>query len=285
MVISYKELIEQNLQEKYKQTIQDDEYYYLYKHYSLDPQKLTLGVFDNNELKYQYPIYFNDPYDCLCTIDLNFEKFLKKDFENFINLKINSSEWFENRKRYLLELRKKFNHTEYVKEFREWVAVTCYNNAPLNILMWSHYAHNHKGFMLEFRYKKIQNNFKNLPMPVIYTDEYPKINVPWNLKNLAEEKDRIPEFIVKQLLTKSKVWEYENEFRDTSNNGLFKKYKPSMLSSVVLGSQIEDEDEKAIINSIQNFNQRNSTNVKVYKASLLNDQFELKVDEHPRLSK
>ncbi|WP_436462761.1 DUF2971 domain-containing protein [Acinetobacter seifertii] len=285
MKTSYKELIEQNIQENYKKTIQDDEYYYLYKHYSLDSKMLTLGVFDNNELKYQYPLYFNDPYDCLCTINLDFKVFRKKDFEQFINLSLTPTDWFKNKIKYKNDLEKKFNQSEYVKEFRKWIAVTCYNNAPLHILMWSHYANNHKGFMLEFRYKKIENNFKNLPIPVIYTDEYPNLNVPWNVKNLSENENLISEFIAKQLLTKSTVWEYEKEFRDTSHEGLFKKYKPSMLSSVVLGSEIDDEDEKAIKKSVQNFNTKHKTNVKVYKTSLLNNKFALKVDGHPRLSK
>ncbi|MDI9720512.1 DUF2971 domain-containing protein [Acinetobacter junii] len=285
MSLSYKNLIEENIQAEYQKVIQDDDFYYLYKHYSLDPEHLTLGVFNNCQLKYQYPLYFNDPYDCLCSIKLDFSSFKKRDFEEFTNSKVSVSNWFKKKESYLKIANSNFNSKEYIESFRKFFAVTCFNNSPLNILMWSHYAKNHKGFMLEFRFKKITDNYINLPLPVIYTDEYPCITVPWNLKSFINDDELSSEFIAKQLLIKSRIWSYEHEFRQMNNAGLLKKYNPNMLSSVILGSEIEDADEKAIINSVQNFNKANCREIKIFKTSLVEDKFELTVKGHPRLSK
>ena len=283
MPISYSELIENSIQEEYKKVNQDQDYYYLYKHYKMDTEKLTLGVFNDSQLKYQYPLNFNDPYDCLCTIKLDFKSFKKTDFENFIRSKVTAKAWLENKNKYLKIVESKFNSQEYIEEFRKYIAVTCFNNAPLNILMWSHYADHHRGFMLEFRYKKIENNYRNLPMPVIYSNEYPRLTVPWNLKYIRQDKELLAEFVVKQLLIKSEIWRYEKEFRVSTTNSLFKKYDPNTLASVILGSQISDSDEKAIISAIEKYNKVNNTDVKIYKTSPVDNKFELTVNSHPRL--
>ena len=284
MPIYYSELIENSIQEEYKKVIQDQEYYYLYKHYKMDAEKLTLGVFNDSQLKYQYPLNFNDPYDCLCTIKLDLRTFKKADYEVFIKSKVSAKEWLENKNKYLKIVESKFNSENYIEEFRKYIAVTCFNNAPLNILMWSHYADNHRGFMLEFRYKKIENNYRNLPLPVIYSNDYPQLTVPWNLKYLRHEKELLAEFVVKQLLIKSKIWSYENEFRVSTTDSLFQKYDPKSLASVILGSQISDDDERDIISAVEKYNSVNNTDVKIFKTSLVNNKFELTVNSHPRLS-
>ncbi|WP_440599729.1 DUF2971 domain-containing protein [Acinetobacter soli] len=251
----------------------------------MDKEHKTLGVFHNCELKYQYPLYFNDPYDCLCSIELSFENFNKINFEIFTQKKVSAKQWLEDRNKFIKSIEKKFNSTEYIEDFRKNISVTCFNNAPLDILMWSHYADNHKGFMLEFKYKKIINDYRNLPLPVLYSNEYPILIVPWNLKDLNKNKEILAEFIYKQILVKAKVWTYENEFRLTTTGNLFKKYNSNMLSSVILGSRIEEKDEMAILEAVLAYNNTNKTNVKIYKTSLVDDKFELSVESHPRLSK
>lgn len=47
------------------------------------------------------------------------------------------------------------NHEELQKRFSKSIksnlSVTCFNNNPLNMLMWSHYAQSHTGFLVEFK--------------------------------------------------------------------------------------------------------------------------------------
>ena len=46
---------------------------------------------------------------------------------------------------------------------------------PRNILMWSHYAANHKGLCLQFELTRDIDNFV-FAMPVQYSEDYPIVN-------------------------------------------------------------------------------------------------------------
>lgn len=276
-------LLDLYIQKNAKFLVQDEEYYYLYKHFALDAEMKTLGIFHNNNLRYSYPSDFNDPYDCLCSIELDFSEFKKESFEKFAKIRINSSVWIQRKNEFLIAVKKQFNSAAYMEGLRKFIRVTCFNNAPLNILMWSHYANHHKGFMLEFRFKK-SDGIEQLPIPVFYQEDLPKQSIPWNMNSLQQDNEIMTESIIKQFLTKSSDWSYENEFRQISDSGEFKKFPPSSLSSVVLGTKISKVDQEAIRNAVDNFNQKNSQEVNVYQASTLQDRFKLHVEQHPRLS-
>ena len=52
------------------------------------------------------------------------------------------------------------------------IHVACFSETKESILMWSHYADNHKGFCVEYDFKElgISNPFARFIFPVIYTD-------------------------------------------------------------------------------------------------------------------
>ena len=281
----YSHLLETYIKDKSKTLIQDDNFYYLYKHFSLDPELNTLGVFNNNTLKYSYPVDYNDPYDCFCDIELDYTNFKKSTFEKYIKQKISAPCWFANKNSLLLRNKNAFKQDDFIDGYKKFITVTCFNNAPLNILMWSHYANHHKGFMLEFKYRKTSGIGK-LPLPVFYQDKLPKIIAPWDMQNPNEDKNMISEIIIKSFLTKSKDWEYENEFRQTSKDGSqFQKFLPTTLSSVILGTKTSDEDELHIKNALINFNIKYKLNTPIFKSKLSTDHYKLYVDGHPRLDR
>ena len=82
------------------------------------------------------------------------------------------------------------------KEYRLY----CLTPKDDNLLMWSHYADNHKGVCLQFdtRMEPIAGAFK-----VSYQGQLPLSIIPEHNEDAAE----------KALLTKSDVWDYEEEFR------------------------------------------------------------------------
>ena len=61
------------------------------------------------------------------------------------------------------------------REQSEHTGVCSFAGDPLNILMWSHYASNHRGVCLQFDVAKDPINLL-LALPVEYSDEYPVVN-------------------------------------------------------------------------------------------------------------
>lgn len=284
------------LMEKYESIYslvkQDDEFYYLYKHLRIDEELRVLGIFENNKLLYTKPSAFNDPYDCVLKIDFDFSKIRKCDIEDALNLRITNKEFNSNKEKYIRELRK----LPYIKNWgelhRNLFFVTCFNNNPLNILMWSHYTNNHEGFMIEFKFKKIKGIYNNLPLPVIYNDEFPilKVNPYTETEYYFSNENSGAELLIKSLLNKASVWEYEQEFRLTNkedvtleNTKVLMDFEPHSIASVVFGPKIKLEHKKKIENAVKEFNKKHKLNVETFQAMLDRKCYRLAVPKHPRL--
>lgn len=89
--------------------------------------------------------------------------------------------------------------------------------APKNneILMWSYYGDNHKGFCLEYRKNDILNAISNIPFQGIclvgkvkYSDNRPQQRSRINQISYTELK-----FYINAAFTKYKKWEHEEEYR------------------------------------------------------------------------
>ena len=78
-----------------------------------------------------------------------------------------------------------------------------------DLLMWSHYSQEHKGFCLEFD-ASVEDTLFWSAMKVTYTNEYPEVDIT----RLTQ-----PEEFRKLLLTKATCWKYEEE-RRKSGEGL-----------------------------------------------------------------
>ncbi|MCU4436114.1 DUF2971 domain-containing protein [Acinetobacter bereziniae] len=281
----------EHVRECFKNLIQDENYYYLYKHIAIDPDMLVFGIFTKTQLKYNFPSFFNDPFDCLFDITIDSEKFTKNEFENITMKKISDQDWKKVSKSALNKINDKTIVRKLISKLRtEMLSVTCFNANPLSILMWSHYANNHKGMLLEFKIPKIDS--KMFPIPVLYDDEYPTINIPWyKLANPTNETELIHEITRETIFRKSTEWEYEKEFRlignkaTNANNPLLQPYPPEYLSSVIMGANLNDENiTKQLNEEIKKFNSKNNLSINIYKAQLKKGHYLLEVPNHPRLS-
>jgi len=98
--------------------------------------------------------------------------------------------------------------------------------SPYNKLMWSHYADFHKGFCIRYKVEKLNECDVRHSGKVDYKNERVKfLTLLHNQEQFFTEVD-------KTILTKSKEWEYEEEYRftlekmrekDTENGSEFKK--------------------------------------------------------------
>jgi hypothetical protein len=152
--------------------------------YSFRPfNEYSLSDLVNNEITLVHPSEFNDPFDTLVLPwTKRFEKSCKE--KNHIEPYRSSFDYFR------------------VKSF---VKDTSIAKAYKNVLMWSHYADEHRGFCIKYRFE--EDFTKETPWslsfrPILYTKKNEK-------KNLEKEHiDTDLAFCTKQFL-----WRYENEVR------------------------------------------------------------------------
>jgi hypothetical protein len=89
--------------------------------------------------------------------------------------------------------------------------VSCFSEVNDSIVMWSHYANNHKGFCLEYDFKSLGFNDMRTTLlyPVIYQKEI--LDVTEYLK--IDEGHFNNTISILAAITKSKEWKYEKEWR------------------------------------------------------------------------
>lgn len=105
------------------------------------------------------------------------------------------------------------------KTAKRFSAYACFSEVVDSILMWSHYASSHKGFVLEYDFKStLENPIKNmLILPVIYSDERFDASafMLWAFMTFWGSELKSPDVTahMKVALHKSLDWEYEKEWR------------------------------------------------------------------------
>jgi hypothetical protein len=91
-----------------------------------------------------------------------------------------------------------------------------------NTMMWSHYADEHRGYCVKYLLNLNESIFRNILLcglfPINYTSRT-EIITPKQLLDLKEMNgelninDNLKKKIIKSLLTKSRFWNYEKEWR------------------------------------------------------------------------
>ena len=102
---------------------------------------------------------------------------------------------------------------------KRFSTVACFSEDVQSILMWSHYADSHRGFALEYDFRPTL--LRPLPhiglYPVIYSEDRFDASpfLLWGLFTILGIKTNNPDGIasIKAALYKSKMWEYEKEWR------------------------------------------------------------------------
>ncbi|ETT84150.1 DUF2971 domain-containing protein [Viridibacillus sp. FSL R5-0477] len=92
--------------------------------------------------------------------------------------------------------------------------IICFSEVNNNILLWSHYAENHTGFCIEYDFKLLGPKHVRCRMlePVIYVDDLFDATI-YYLETLADIKNHNNLFGIYPTISKSKQWQYEQEWR------------------------------------------------------------------------
>jgi hypothetical protein len=148
----------------------------------------------------------------------------------------------------------------------------CVSKTKNSVAMWSHYAKNHQGVVIEFETDK--RPFCQLPRDFILEVKYS------NKKARYEhvlDVERFRKSLLEIARTKSTDWEYENEVRlvfptQVCSGGQFVKFAADAVRSVTFGCRCSPSDQIAIT---QELSKSIFVHVGISKASLSNKEFKL----------
>lgn len=233
----------------------------------------TWEILVNRELYFSLSKDLNDPLDTSTDI--------KKEYERAKEHIYRTDQYPDKRKSFLITMLDSINKkhpetgetltlSEAITEFIKTRGILSLSKKPNDALLWSHYADGHRGVCLGFSAEILEIRMGGSYGDVNYTttppyfekfleltDEFGKFCKPWDNEKFSDEQGK--EFYNKQVTdllsigfyTKSKKWEYEEEFRLTSVPGNH-PFPPSALQEVILGAKISKKDETTIRNFLIN---------------------------------
>ena len=159
----------------------------------------------------------------------------------------------------------------------------CLTQNKNNILMWSHYAEAHKGFIVEFDiadlYSKIDGNILYDLSPIRYQEERPCIEKD----DLIEQKNH--SFLTKCVLTKGTFWKYEQEWRGlisflgrhAQKINPIQPVGPSSIRSVIFGMSMPESDIQKRCRTLRGMDEY--AHVKFQKAMMHDDKYEIIIED------
>lgn len=172
-------------------------------------------------------------------------------------------------------------------------ACLCLSRNPLNVLMWSHYAEHHKGFVVAIDTEKagFEDESKCIVTASKGEMEYFGIRNERGVKVRLEDINN-PDTICKMLLNKSLDWKYEEENRvikrfdtlkkrQTDNGDLWFKEIVNMeaITGIIIGIKNENIDSIISENSILEKLVTNNT-IKLYKCEFKDSEWGLKKEDY-----
>ena len=164
-----------------------------------------------------------------------------------------------------------------LKQARDSLRVACFSETNRSILMWSHYAHNHQGFCIEYDFNHLE--YKRHLKPVRYVNE--RHYVPGDFADHVSSK--AGNAIYEAALYKSAEWCYEKEWRLVMSridlaHPEYRGLIPAMavkefITAVYLGVKASKNFEKAICTHYK------ETPIKIYRMKLSASNYSLQAEQ------
>jgi hypothetical protein len=220
-------------------------------------EKGSLSVIRDGTIKFTHPNEFNDPFDCHPEIDFN-NCFSEKSLKKF-GQEMGWSPARRIREKPKLIKLLKANYKFFLDGINNSIAICCLSKNPCSLLMWSHYATSHTGFVVEFSIPELQpraNLDYLIPFPVEYKNNKPKVD---------NSKSKLQEYV----LTKGIDWKYEEEQRVIDFDrkaGIHAYDRKQILKSVIAGMRMTDDDFTTLRNTVAAVNEELGISVTVHRA-------------------
>ncbi len=249
----------------------------LYKYRGLGgpDYKILSDILVNNTLWWSSPIAFNDPFDCLPSIDTGGNLPEKFAWGERSARRHGMGKNRHERRAIVSDIaRRKLRrglgaslaNAGGIQAWRDMLVkmgVLCLTSCRDHMLMWGHYADSHRGLCLEFDTAKAPFN---LAHRVTYDDERPVF------RPLQIDRSGLMERI---LLRKAAVWSYEDEWRIFGPGTPGRHAFPSdALTGVILGALMPVQEEREVRAMLE----KRSTPVEVRRARLDERLYRLSID-------
>jgi hypothetical protein len=225
----------------------------LYKYYSVNGRNLVALI--NRQFWASKPRSFNDPYDTpVRWMKVQSSIAMRTSPDNSGRLVRLSSERQPTR-----------NFTEEEIAQVESMGVISFSSKNDEMLLWSHYADQHKGYALEFEVTEKLNKLNN---PCFFKVQYD----PAEYIHHHERYRYATQF-------KDKAWEYESEYRyllDEGdqlyswdiNGGAF-----SDFTGIIFGHRMPESDRRALMKIVESINPE----ISFHLAALSKEEFKLEI--------
>lgn len=104
--------------------------------------------------------------------------------------------------------------------FQKGLKITCFSERADSLLLWAHYAQQHKGFCVEYGYRDLPKTAvqRRLLFPVLYESSRVDLGSAMHQFMLGTP-DLVPIHAIVAALHKSPDWSYENEWRIVNPDG------------------------------------------------------------------
>lgn len=185
----------------------------------------------------------NDPFECLAIVPRQVEK---KQVESF---KAKAAKSGIQQYQLLAGLNDDVI-IEFMNTFRKEFIKNSYffgslSESYYNILLWSHYAASHTGFVLAIDLDENNNHIHK----VTYQDSLPDFDIDWYFK-LKNEEDKGSEnvsYLLKDFAIKSTNWAYEKEWRVARKDKGYFRFKPEQVKAIYYGLNCHIDIEKVVV--------------------------------------
>lgn len=237
------------------------------------------AVLSDGTLKFNSFNEFNDPFDCITSydVDASMEYYkTRKDLFKTIgdSLQLSPAKLILHKKKMLHGIRKSIESGQLHIDVISQVGICCFSLRSDNILMWSHYAQNHQGFVIEFdidindQNANVNNTEKTLiGYEVEYQPDMPKI------KSGNEDFESLRDIF----LTKSKDWEYEREYRVITTHigaGIY-PFNRDLISRIIVGVKISDTDYEELKMLVSTLATQIGKKIPIIKAKMVKGKYQL----------
>lgn len=259
----------------------------LYKYHKFDDEMHYKGLLGKNELYCASPKLFNDPFDCKISpaFELGSDDDIYKKFLYHV-ISENPSLPAQAQNRIAWKVFKEnieiLRSPELLRKRTEWqidnlFGICSFSEKNDNLLMWSHYTDSHKGFCVEFDFNMLHSiamNYIKIDQlvnleKVDYSNEYPILNPYLSIDDTKN--------YLNGLLTKSEVWEYEEEWRiiysDNPNESI--ELPDKVITGVYFGVKCGNDE----IDIAKKLFKGKSSKPIFYKAKLKNREFGLEFEK------
>lgn len=168
---------------------------------------------------------------------------------------------------------------EFMNTIRQDLLDTSYFFASLsetydNILLWSHYALSHTGFVLAIEIDEKDSHVQK----VCYQNNLPAFDMSWYFKVKNEDTTNSDEisYLLKDFAIKSEHWSYENEWRVARKDRGYRRYLPEDLKAVYFGINCDPEIEKVVLVLLSIVNE----DIPIYKMDLTKSPLGMTVKDY-----